>query len=723
MLRRKTLRSVLTFALVSVFLLLVGGGIGQAAPPTFDANKVLCNNDFVATAPADAEQIKRVLEAAGSDLKDYRDPENNDKLASEIIAEAINQHPINDGHWINPNLILVKMEAESNTVWGRFNTDLGTQLEVDGEVVGTRADWILFYGWPDDPSGIDPTVKGFTQQISNAVRILSSDFADLLDDGIGRNGWEVGVKNEVDGTTVVPANAATAALYIYTPHIRNDKVNVHSIWTNRIGDTGCDDNVGQPGQRPRPGPAPAATTTLLVLDVSGSMDWAEPTGGRKIDAAKKAANLIIEMIGAENETQGTSHELGVVAFSDSGELLLEHTGDTERVKTAIAGLEPLNGTNMAQGLAVANRQLEGTSPNKRRIVILLSDGVPTVSMSGEQRDIPELQAEVLSGPVSQAAEAGYCLYVVGFGDPSDVGPSGEPSIDEGFLRSLADTTQQANGCGQYYPAKDARQLADVFVELRHTSTGNVIAKFSGNVAQGETTPSKQIPVPASQEELRATVSWPGSQLDLILIDPQGRQVDQNYPGATITPLDTLVYTIINNPVPGNWQASVFGRDVPEGAIDFSTIFSTRPSPPLSWFEIMPFFLMLITGLGTGFFVWINDRTPGGAVPGSAGLRITEGQQAGRFVPFRRDVLTIGRGPNNDIALPDTRSSRNHAQIRREPEGFVLYDQGSMNGTFVNSQQVSRQVLRSGDRIRVGETQLVFEGLAGGPPRVRRARRT
>ena len=77
--------------------------------------------------------------------------------------------------------------------------------------------------------------------------------------------------------------------------------------------------------------------------------------------------------------------------------------------------------------------------------------------------------------------------------------------------------------------------------------------------------------------------------------------------------------------------------------------------------------------------------------------------------LRKPVTTIGRDPRSDIPLPgDTQVSKVHAEIRREGVYFVIYDLNSTNGTFVNGQRVSRQVLKEADEIRVGRTRLVFQ---------------
>lgn len=52
-------------------------------------------------------------------------------------------------------------------------------------------------------------------------------------------------------------------------------------------------------------------------------------------------------------------------------------------------------------------------------------------------------------------------------------------------------------------------------------------------------------------------------------------------------------------------------------------------------------------------------------------------------------------------------SREHAKIRPEPRGYVLYDLVSDAGTFVGGQRIQSKVLADGDRIRIGPVELVF----------------
>jgi TolB protein len=77
----------------------------------------------------------------------------------------------------------------------------------------------------------------------------------------------------------------------------------------------------------------------------------------------------------------------------------------------------------------------------------------------------------------------------------------------------------------------------------------------------------------------------------------------------------------------------------------------------------------------------------------------------------RDDVGIGRAEDNAVQLMDPKVSRHHAQVRREGSRFVLTDLGSANGTRVNGVQISGpHVLRHGERIDIGDTELIYHEL-------------
>lgn len=78
-------------------------------------------------------------------------------------------------------------------------------------------------------------------------------------------------------------------------------------------------------------------------------------------------------------------------------------------------------------------------------------------------------------------------------------------------------------------------------------------------------------------------------------------------------------------------------------------------------------------------------------------------------------ISIGRAPNSDILLSkDKLTSRRHATVRKENGNYVLRDERSANGTFVNGQQIEEmvpRVLQEGDHIGIGEHELLFRSSA------------
>ncbi|MCL2769757.1 MAG: DUF3662 and FHA domain-containing protein [Solirubrobacterales bacterium] len=85
-----------------------------------------------------------------------------------------------------------------------------------------------------------------------------------------------------------------------------------------------------------------------------------------------------------------------------------------------------------------------------------------------------------------------------------------------------------------------------------------------------------------------------------------------------------------------------------------------------------------------------------------------------LVSGRRMVLppgggVIGRSRECDVVLDDTGISRRHAELRPSPQGWTIADLRSTNGVRVNDRPIEgAQVLRSGDRIELGSTRIVFE---------------
>ncbi len=72
-------------------------------------------------------------------------------------------------------------------------------------------------------------------------------------------------------------------------------------------------------------------------------------------------------------------------------------------------------------------------------------------------------------------------------------------------------------------------------------------------------------------------------------------------------------------------------------------------------------------------------------------------------PLPKASFTLGRDPASQLCLPSTSVSRSHATILFDQNGnFILRDEGSTNGTYLNNERIVRHVLKDKDVIRIGD---------------------
>lgn len=72
-----------------------------------------------------------------------------------------------------------------------------------------------------------------------------------------------------------------------------------------------------------------------------------------------------------------------------------------------------------------------------------------------------------------------------------------------------------------------------------------------------------------------------------------------------------------------------------------------------------------------------------------------------------DGLTIGRIESCDLVLEDHKVSRRHARVIVDHGVVEIEDLGSSNGVLLNGRAVQRHILRSGDKLRIGTTDLAY----------------
>ena len=88
--------------------------------------------------------------------------------------------------------------------------------------------------------------------------------------------------------------------------------------------------------------------------------------------------------------------------------------------------------------------------------------------------------------------------------------------------------------------------------------------------------------------------------------------------------------------------------------------------------------------------------------------MTSGARAGaHFILRAGEPTRIGRGLDCDVVLSDPLSSRVHATVVYQDDGWFVRDAGSRNGTFVNGQKIDEAQLGEGNVLKVGSTEFVF----------------
>ncbi|WP_371370927.1 FhaA domain-containing protein [Sporomusa aerivorans] len=90
------------------------------------------------------------------------------------------------------------------------------------------------------------------------------------------------------------------------------------------------------------------------------------------------------------------------------------------------------------------------------------------------------------------------------------------------------------------------------------------------------------------------------------------------------------------------------------------------------------------------------------------LTVIDGLDAGLKVECSTNRVNIGRRNTNELPLSDMNTSRLHAYIVYEDNNHVIHDARSLNGTYVGDHRITHKQLNSGDKIKVGNTVILYE---------------
>lgn len=94
----------------------------------------------------------------------------------------------------------------------------------------------------------------------------------------------------------------------------------------------------------------------------------------------------------------------------------------------------------------------------------------------------------------------------------------------------------------------------------------------------------------------------------------------------------------------------------------------------------------------------------------AKLIVQTGKLAGKLLVVPTKEVLIGRDEGCYIRMGSPEISRKHCSLRSTPDGILVQDLGSSNGTLVNDSRISGPLLlKGGDRLRVGSAVFVVDG--------------
>jgi transcriptional regulator with GAF, ATPase, and Fis domain len=85
--------------------------------------------------------------------------------------------------------------------------------------------------------------------------------------------------------------------------------------------------------------------------------------------------------------------------------------------------------------------------------------------------------------------------------------------------------------------------------------------------------------------------------------------------------------------------------------------------------------------------------------------VLDGPDQGKRVASSSDELSIGTADGNDLKLTDPAVSRHHCALHADERGLLMIDLGSRNGTFVNDVELIQGYVRSGARVRLGQSSV------------------
>jgi hypothetical protein len=135
---------------------------------------------------------------------------------------------------------------------------------------------------------------------------------------------------------------------------------------------------------------------------------------------------------------------------------------------------------------------------------------------------------------------------------------------------------------------------------------------------------------------------------------------------------------------------------------------SEASPAIQDRAIQPGFIQTQTRAGdsvlesTSPVIAPNQKVPSGPI-----LLVSLNGRTNSY-PITKPETFLGRSESNDVPLAEQTVTGKHAVIRLENKTLTIEDLGSTNGTFVNGERIRSQLIKHGDRIKLGQVELTLK---------------
>ncbi|MDI6710353.1 MAG: VWA domain-containing protein [Bacillota bacterium] len=289
-----------------------------------------------------------------------------------------------------------------------------------------------------------------------------------------------------------------------------------------------------------------------MIDCSGSMQWNDPDGKRQ-EAAKQFIDLAQE-----------GDKVAVIGFTTNSYVFdalreIQSSDDRVTLKQAVDRVWSSGGTDIGDGLITGLDELnQDLATDVRKGIVLLTDGV---SAYHDEHLLCQ--------------DAGVTVFTIGLGYDTD------PAL----LQRIADGTG-----GKYYSAPSADVLQSIYNELSQAlAGGDLDDRLEVSFAAAGQLESRTLTVLPGTLQLQFSIIWPGSDYDLTLVRPDGRELkpDSKEPDFSYVKGHTFVSYIVDDPEPGNWTCIITANQVPAGGetveLSLSSIKMTPPQVSLEGF--------------------------------------------------------------------------------------------------------------------------------------------